>query len=38
MPIHTALTRRLGVTHPIIQAPMGGGALTHPGDDRPRAP
>jgi nitronate monooxygenase len=28
MPIHTTLTRRLGITHPIIQAPMGGGATT----------
>ncbi len=28
MPIRTALTQRLGVTHPIIQAPMAGGAIT----------
>jgi nitronate monooxygenase len=28
MPIKTVLTRRLGVTHPIIQAPMAGGAGT----------
>lgn len=28
MAIRTVLTRRLGVTHPIIQAPMAGGATT----------
>lgn len=28
MPLATALTTRLGVTHPIIQAPMAGGADT----------
>jgi nitronate monooxygenase len=28
MPIRTALTRRLGVTHPIIQAPLAGGGDT----------
>ena len=28
MPIETALTRRLTLTHPIIQAPMAGGGDT----------
>lgn len=28
MPITTELTRRLGISHPIIQAPMAGGATT----------
>jgi nitronate monooxygenase len=28
MPFHTHLTRRLGLEHPIIQAPMAGGATT----------
>ncbi len=28
MPIANDLTRRLGITHPIIQAPMAGGATT----------
>lgn len=28
MPFHTAITERLGLTHPIILAPMGGGATT----------
>lgn len=28
MPIQTVLTQRMGVTHPIIQAPMAGGATT----------
>jgi nitronate monooxygenase len=28
MPIETELTRRLGLVHPIIQAPMAGGATT----------
>jgi nitronate monooxygenase len=28
MPIATNLTRRLGITHPVLQAPMAGGATT----------
>jgi nitronate monooxygenase len=28
MPLRTALTQRLGLSHPIIQAPMAGGATT----------
>lgn len=28
MPFQTALTQRLGLTHPIVQAPMAGGATT----------
>ena len=28
MPLQTILTRRLGLSHPIIQAPMAGGATT----------
>ena len=28
MPFQTALTRRLGLSHPVIQAPMAGGATT----------
>lgn len=28
MPLHSALTQRLGIAHPIIQAPMAGGAST----------
>ncbi|MBV8577355.1 MAG: nitronate monooxygenase [Acetobacteraceae bacterium] len=28
MPIQTALTQRLAIAHPVIQAPMGGGATT----------
>ena len=28
MPIQTTLTRRLAIAHPVIQAPMGGGATT----------
>jgi nitronate monooxygenase len=28
MPIQTALTRHLAIAHPLIQAPMGGGATT----------
>ena len=30
MPISTELTKRLKLTHPIIQAPMAGGATTMP--------
>ena len=28
MPYQTVLTQRLGMSHPIIQAPMAGGATT----------
>lgn len=28
MPVHTTLTQRLGLSHPIVQAPMAGGADT----------
>lgn len=28
MPLHTTLTHRLGLSHPVIQAPMAGGATT----------
>ena len=28
MPVHTVLTQRLGLTHPIVQAPMAGGGDT----------
>lgn len=30
MSLHTALARRLGIAHPIFQAPMAGGGITTP--------